>query len=169
MNITLLHSAFIIPSPTCQLLNACCNNTLHGQNLQSFHQPSANISIKTSVHTVSAYVSPRNARPDGSLSSCPTESKPKRLYLQSSAFFGIKQKRWTRFQSCFRRPVYHCPGFCSQTLSASTQVFTARVLTRPQHGMRPMRRLCGPFLFLNHLILCPLRWKLTPLKQRNGN
>lgn len=52
-------------------------------------------------------------------------------------------------------------------ISINTGVFTASVLTRPQHGMWPTRWLHGPFLFLNHLILCPLRWKLTPLNQRS--
>lgn len=51
----------------------------------------------------------------------------------------------------------------------NTSVFTARVLSRPQHGMWPTRWLSGPFLFLNHLIFCPLRWKLTPLNQRSRN
>lgn len=54
-------------------------------------------------------------------------------------------------------------------ISINTSAFTARVLSRPQHGMWPTRWLDGPFLFLNHLIFCPLRWKLTPLNQRNRN
>lgn len=54
----------------------------------------------------------------------------------------------------------------SDIISINTSVFTVRVLSRPQHGMWPTRWLHGPFLFPNHLILCLLRWKCTPLKHR---
>lgn len=51
-------------------------------------------------------------------------------------------------------------------ISIKRRVFTARVLSRPQHGIWPMRWLQGPFLSPNHLIFCPLRWKRTPFEQQ---
>lgn len=121
-----------------------CNHTLHRQNLQIFHQPSADVSIKTSAHTLSAYVSPRAARQTAVCLAATPKCKPNKIIRHKTNFVCtllVKEKR-TR-----TRAIYE--GFCSQTPSASTQAFTARVLTRPQHGMRPTRRLRGPFFFVS--------------------
>lgn len=97
-----------------------------------------------SAHTLSAYVSPRAARQTAVCLAATPKCKPNKIIRHKTNFVCtllVKEKR-TR-----TRAIYE--GFCSQTPSASTQAFTARVLTRPQHGMRPTRRLRGPFFFVS--------------------
>lgn len=148
------------------------------------------MSVKTSAQAASVYVSPGTARQtEGySLDSLLYWTLHEQNGQKQAAHFNLKifikinnEKR--RNQTIILAQACVLAQACilinaSLTLSRfvqpniisiNTSVFTARVLSRPQHGMWPTRWLDGPFLFLNHLIFCPLRWKLTPLNQRNRN
>lgn len=85
--------------------------------------------------------------------------------LTEYSFFKFDQSRFLTRCSINQTTAAQWSGFYSQTSSTAT----ARVLNRPQDGMWPTRWLNGPFLFPNHLKLCPLRWKHSPLQQRERN
>lgn len=160
----------LLPSPPSSAhppsLNPRNQGHNHRQLLQSFKQPSANISVKTAAQgpedlRTDARLQPGCAAPlscawddwtEAKIHSNDTKMQPDQLFWPKRCFGISASLQSSRF-----------------AMSINTQVFPARFVSRPQRGVRPTRWLQGPFLFLNHLILHPLRRKRTPPNRRSSN
>lgn len=135
-----------------------------------FHPLPASVAILISTQTKSGYISFGNNWLELPAIPIPASAEKQENHFGELVFFlFLWNITWMKPDLLIFIEKLKVQLFCARGQHQNKFMFTARVLSRPQHGMWPTRRFNGPFLFPNHLILSPLTWKPTRLKPRDRN